>query len=618
MKQRIGALLLALVLALACAAPALAAEENDTAVQTVRALGIMIGDENGNMNLSGNVTRAQFAKLLVASSKYRDSISPDGTGYSLYRDLKNDHWASEYIRIAAQEGWMTGYTDSTFRPENTITLEEVCAASLRLLGYDTATLAGSFPYAHLSKASAIGLRDGVNCVRGQQMTRGDCAQLIYNLFSAQTASGQVYGTTLGIAMRDGKVDYLAVLMDKLSGPYVAAAGAALPFAPLTIYRDGKASAFATLNLNDVYYYSAGMRSVWIYTKRASGKIEAVAAANGTPSTVTVSGKTYAIDGADAAYRLSALAGTSTGSYVTLLLGMDDKVAGVLSGSDVDGTYYGVVRAVSKSAATGKAAVQTEVTVFCTDGGTRSFITGIDASLSVGSVVLANVTESGVRIRVLPAERLTGRVSADARSIRDIPLAENIRIIDAASDGSAAVIEPSRLAGVQLEDNDVRYWSRNAAGAVEDLILNDVTGDTWTYAYLVDINDPQPGNLFSANVTYTYYLNGKSMTLHSSGTRYAVQEGGIAIRFDESGAVQSIRQLDELRLDRIEGRTAFAETNAYPIAENVQVDLRQNGVCYATELSAINEYDYTLTGWYDSFGGAAGRQVRILIAVPKAG
>ena len=93
---------------------------------------------------------------------------------------------------------MTGYTDSTFRPENTITLEEVCASTLRLLGYDGTALAGSFPYAHLSKASALGLRDGLESVMGQAMTRRDCARLIYNLFSAQTAAGQTYGTTIGI------------------------------------------------------------------------------------------------------------------------------------------------------------------------------------------------------------------------------------------------------------------------------------------------------------------------------------------------------------------------------------------------------------------------------------
>ena len=161
MRKRLFALLLALFM-LASVVPALAAEEDSPVLRTVKALGIMVGDEKGNLNLDNGVTRAQFAKMLVAASKYRDSVSPDGTGYALYRDVKNDHWASEYIRIAAQEGWMTGYTDSTFRPENTITLEEVCASTLRLLGYSGGDLAGSFPYAHLSKASALGLRDGLD------------------------------------------------------------------------------------------------------------------------------------------------------------------------------------------------------------------------------------------------------------------------------------------------------------------------------------------------------------------------------------------------------------------------------------------------------------------------
>ena len=290
---------------------------------------------------------------------------------------------------------MTGYTDSTFRPENTITLEEVCAATLRLLGYDGASLAGSFPYAHLSKASALGLRDGLTCVQGQNMTRQDCAQLIYNLLSAQTASGQVYGTTLGLTIRDGEVDYLSVLMDKLSGPYVAGAGTTLSFTPVTVFRDGKASTFTTLSPNDVYYYNAGMRSLWIYTKRASGKIESVSSSNGTPNAVTVSGKSYVIGSTDAAYQLSALSGTAAGNYVTLLLGMEDKVAGVLCGSAVNGTYYGVVQSAVKSAAEEKAAIQTEVSVFCTDGTVRSFVAQQELGLSAGSVVAVTITDSGI-------------------------------------------------------------------------------------------------------------------------------------------------------------------------------------------------------------------------------
>ena len=38
------------------------------------------------------------------------------------------------IRIAVSQGWMSGYTDGSFRPSNPVTLEEACAAALKLLG----------------------------------------------------------------------------------------------------------------------------------------------------------------------------------------------------------------------------------------------------------------------------------------------------------------------------------------------------------------------------------------------------------------------------------------------------------------------------------------------------
>lgn len=612
MRKRVFALLLALVL-LAAAVPALAAADDAAVLRTVQALGIMVGDENGNMNLDNGVTRAQFAKMLVAASRYRDSVSPDGTGYALYRDVKNDHWASEYIRIAAQEGWMTGYTDSTFRPENTITLEEVCASTLRLLGYDGAALAGSFPYAHLSKASALGLRDGLNCGMGQAMTRRDCARLIYNMFSAQTAAGQTYGTTIGLILRDGEVDYLSVLMDRLSGPYVAAAGTALPFTPVTVFRDGAASAFATLNANDVYYYNAGLRSLWIYTKRASGKLEAVTFSGGAPTAVTVSGKSYGIGGTDAAYQFSALGGIPTGSYVTLLLGMEDKVAGVLSGSAVNETYYGVVQSGARSVAEGKAAVQSELTVFCTDGVRRSFVTAQEAVFDVGRIVSVSVSAAGAEVHGVTAQ-LSGKVSADGTMLGNLKLAEDVQIMDAAADGTAVIVAPARLALAELSGDDVSYCTRNAAGEIDRLILNDITGDTWTYIYLTEVYDPT--GVIGSNVKYTYLCEGKSTTFYGGGIKYAVVPGGGAIRFEADGSVRRICQLSSFDVGRLENGVAASDDASYAIAENVQVYLRRGGSFYRTELSAVNAWDYKLTGWFDDFSGPAGRQVRILVAAAK--
>lgn len=615
MKKRISALVLALVLLGAlCAVPASALSESDVAVQTVRALGIMTGDENGNMALASNVTRAQFAKLLVAASKYKDTISPDGTGYSLYKDVKSSHWASEYIRIVTQAGWMTGYTDGTFRPEETITLEETCSAVLKLLGYTE--LAGSFPHAQLSKASSLGLRDGVSGTRGAAMTRGDCAQLFYNLLTAEDSSGKTYAAALGYTVANGEVDYTAVLLKNVSGPYVASSGAALPFTPATIYRDGKLSSSASLSANDVYYYSDGLRTVWIYTKRVSGKVDSVTTGSGgTPTAVTVAGKSYAVDASDAVYRLSALAGSAADSYVTLLLGMNDAVAGILTGDAVQGTYYGVAQSYVKSSSDDHAAVQTDLTVFCTDGVTRTFTVAREAEYAAGTLLAVTVSGGGVSVGTIPNSRASGRVNADATKLGDETFAENVCIIDAGSYGAAAVIDRTRLAGVTLDRDDVHLCTRNAAGEIDNLILNDATGDTWTYAYLTSVEDQSEG--LSVKVSYSWMQNGTSGKLSNSASKYLVRRGGAALVYESSGTtIRTIRQLSSASLTSLYVTEAWADGKTYRVSDNVQVYLQRGTSYYLSEASAINAADYELTGWYDDFTGPAGGLIRIIIAVPK--
>lgn len=615
MRKRLISLLLAVCLAAAfCVIPASAASEEEV-VRTVKTIGIMAGDEHGSMNLSQNVTRAQFAKMLSASSRFKDSLG-EGAGYSLYSDVKSGHWASEYIRLAAEQGWMTGYSDGGFRPDGVITLEEACAAVLRLLGYDASTLAGSYPYAQLSKAGAIGLRDGISRGKGELMLRRDCARLFYNALTAETASGQIYATTLGYTLTaGGEVDYTAVLRGNLNGPYVAEAGTALDFVPLTVYRDGKSSDNAVLDQYDVYYYNSDVRSLWIYTERVSGKVDALTPSASAPTGVSVAGKTYSISSADATYQLSALGGGSTQSYVTLLLDMDGAVAGLLTGAAVSATYYGVVLSSAKSAeGEGNAAVRTSVTVFCTDGATRTYTTERRVAFTAGQLVRVSVANGAVDVTGLSAKRLSGQVNAEATEIGNRSLAENVKIIDAASGGSAVTVEAERLAGIQLREKDVAYYSLNSAGKIDNMILDDATGDAWSYVYMTSITDLSMD--FNANVIYQYYENGALRTMNSSGTVYNADEGGMAIQYNADGTVRAMRKASSVRLTALGNQDAMADNRQYDLAENVQVYLRASGIYYLTDVSSVNPQDYTLTGWYDDFGCVAGGRIRLIIAEKK--
>lgn len=598
------------------AAPASAAE-GDEVVQTVRTLGIMKGDADGNMDLDGKVTRAQLAVMLTAASTHKDSVGPESGGYSLFKDVKSSHWACEYIRLAVQEGWMTGYTDGTFRPEQVVRLEEACSAVLKLLGYDSAALAGSFPSAQLNKASALGLRKQLSAGQGMVLTRRDCAYLFYNLMTAKTSGGQVYATTLGYPVTNGELDQTSLLLEHLSGPYVAGSGSvSLPFQPDVIYRNGERSASSAMRQYDVYYYHKGMQTLWLYTRRVYGKIGALAPSSTAPTSVTVADTPYQIGSAAAAYKLSAMGGGAVGQTVTLLLGMDDTVVDILTGTETEFTYYGIVEASSRSVNDeAGAAVQTHVTVLCTDGVSRTFSEDRDASYTAGRLVAVTLSNGGVSVKILPAKQISGKVNSKATKLEDLTFAEDIEILDTNNKGSAVTVSPSRLAGYTLGGGDVRYYGLNEQGELEYLILDDVTGDLWTYAYLSGLED-QSQNM-SINVTYTWLIDGMEQTLRSS-TAYGVKVGGVSILYHTDGSIQTMQSMKQVRLTALSNAWGMADNQKIGISENVQVYLYKNGSYYLTGLSAVNVEKFTLTGWYDDVGSAAGGQIRIIVAAERAG
>lgn len=330
---------------------------------------------------------------------------------------------------------MTGYTDGTFRPETAVTLEEACGALLKLLGYDASSLAGTFPQAQLSKASALGLRDQVGAARGQALTRQDCVYLFYNLLTAQASDGQTYAVKLGYTVTNGQVNYTTVAMDHISGPFVAQNGTALPASVTSVYRNGEPSENAALNAYDVYYYNESAGTAWIYTDRASGKIEALSPSVTDPTSVTVSGNAYPIESSSAAYQLSAMGGSSVGRVVTLLLGMNGGVVEVLTEGEVDTAYLGVVASTERVLDTGNTAqVRNQVSVVCTDGVLRTFTIEKGIS-SAGHLVAVSVSGGAVTVKGISGKSVSGTVSRDASKLGDLPLAEDIEILDTASDGS---------------------------------------------------------------------------------------------------------------------------------------------------------------------------------------
>ena len=482
MKKRILALLLAVCVACSMLILPASASGSNTAVQTAVTLGGLTSDQTAN--LAAPLTRGALTKLMVAFSAYRESAKTQGSTGTLFSDVSSGSAYAPYVRIAVQQGWISGYTDGSFRPDNAVTLEEACTAVLKLLGYDVTTLSGTFPAAQLNKANELGLRDNLTKAQGEGMTLEDGAVLLYNALTATTAEGKVYASSLGFTVNNGVVDVSSILLSNVKGPFVAGLGTQLPFAPTAVYRNDTVTTDATLNAYDVYYYNETARTVWIYTRKAAGRITAVAPSANAPTSVTVAGTEYTIASSSVAAQLSALNGGGVGQVVTLLLGMNDEAVSVLTGDAANEVFYGVVQTTSRSLVENSGPdVQQTVAVACTDGVTRSVNVDKQFNYPAGKLVAITVDENGESIQSLETKSTSGTVNAEGTALDNTALASNVEILDTTSEGLAGAVRPSRLSGVTLSGTDVKYYTTNEKGEIDRLILSDVTGDLWEYAAL---------------------------------------------------------------------------------------------------------------------------------------
>ena len=482
MKKRILALLLAVCVACSMLILPASASGSNTAVQTAVTLGGLTSDQTAN--LAAPLTRGALTKLMVAFSAYRESAKTQGSTGTLFSDVSSGSAYAPYVRIAVQQGWISGYTDGSFRPDNAVTLEEACTAVLKLLGYDVTTLSGTFPAAQLNKANELGLRDNLTKTQGEGMTLEDGAVLLYNALTATTAEGKVYASSLGFTVNNGVVDVSSILLSNVKGPFVAGLGTQLPFAPTAVYRNDTVTTDATLNAYDVYYYNETAQTVWIYTRKAAGRITAVSPSANAPTSVTVAGTEYTIASSSVAAQLSALNGGGVGQVVTLLLGMNDEAVAVLTGDAANEVFYGVVQTTSRSLVENSGPdVQQTVAVACTDGVTRSVNVDKQFNYPAGKLVAITVDENGESIQSLETKSISGTVNAEGTALDNTALASNVEILDTTSEGLAGAVRPSRLSGVTLSGTDVKYYTTNEKGEIDRLILSDVTGDLWEYAAL---------------------------------------------------------------------------------------------------------------------------------------
>lgn len=144
---------------------------------------ILSGYPDGTFRPQNTITRAEISTVMVKLNKIELN---EKSYYNNFNDI-NSHWAKSYIYTLYELGYVSGYSESEFRPNNNVTYAEVATMLLNSCGYkeEVNNLKLKWPDNYIEKAKSFGLYKNLNYTDSNiPMTRGEVAIFLYNAFSS--------------------------------------------------------------------------------------------------------------------------------------------------------------------------------------------------------------------------------------------------------------------------------------------------------------------------------------------------------------------------------------------------------------------------------------------------
>jgi hypothetical protein len=257
--------------------------EDALAVNIVTGLNIINGKENNKLDLSGNLTRAEAAKILTVlnlGTKLADSVksSTVDTGFS---DTKGN-WASGYIAYCVSQSYLTG-SNGKFDPNGQLTGYAFGKMLLNVLGYGlstkiidgTTTTVNSYEGSQWAinvavDGNKIKLFNGVDSDLSGAITRVDAMNMVFNALEQANALNK---TALTAGANNGPVEVTAIqpfyaLADEFE--YTKSeAGTTDSFGrPITTYTNGESGSakvtYATATSTPAFTFTSAMTEKEIF------------------------------------------------------------------------------------------------------------------------------------------------------------------------------------------------------------------------------------------------------------------------------------------------------------------------------------------------------------------
>ena len=178
--------------------------KNNEAVDTMVALNIITGKDDGSFAPEATVTRAEMAKMItiMLNGGSEPALTANASN-AKFTDI-GGHWAQKYIEYCVSQNVIAGRGDGTFAPDATVTGTEAAKMALTALGYNSEV----FNFTGIdwevnvnaaANAPSTNLYEGLRNINpGEGLSRDNAAQMLYNALDANVVEISYNITSNGV------------------------------------------------------------------------------------------------------------------------------------------------------------------------------------------------------------------------------------------------------------------------------------------------------------------------------------------------------------------------------------------------------------------------------------
>ena len=164
---------------------------NVEAIEVLKTVGIMVGDENGDFNPDASVTRNEMAVVMSNLMAYNVATYKNTSPFT---DVPS--WAEPYVAACWTNGITAGYDADTYGGSDTVTTAQAALMLMKALGYFQyeSDFGSDWQLATVTQGNKIDLFEDVDSGVREAMTRNDLAQLVLNTLEAGTVEAESDGS----------------------------------------------------------------------------------------------------------------------------------------------------------------------------------------------------------------------------------------------------------------------------------------------------------------------------------------------------------------------------------------------------------------------------------------